>query len=186
MIQRTALICCLALPALPPQADPLDSPPVTSAVETTAEGELVLTQEVHVRAPIAAAWAAYTTEDGWTSWASPVAAIDLRTGGTIRTHYDANAAIGDEGTNTLHIVHFVPERLLTLKADLSDNWPEFMREDAEHLANVIVFDELEPGLTRIRSFGVGYRDTAEYTQLLEFFVQANEGLLHKLVEVLEQ
>ncbi len=39
--------------------------------------------------------------------------------------------------------------------------------------------------TRIRSYGIGYRDTPDYQQLMDFFVPANEGLIAKLIEVLE-
>ena len=140
---------------------------------------------MYVDAPVQEVWDAHTTEAGWTAWASPLAEIDLRVGGTIRTHYGPGAEIGDPGTNTLHIVNYVPRRVLTLRPDVSENWPELMRQDGDKLTNVILFDELGPERTRIRSYGVGYHDTPEYDELMDFFIQANEGLYRKLIEVLE-
>lgn len=154
-------------------------------IRTEAE-DLVLVQEVLLDAPVDRVWSAYTTPEGWTAWASPVAEIDLRSGGTIRTHYDATATIGDPGTNTLRIVNYVPERLLTLQAELSEGWPEVMKEDAENLMNVIVFEPTDDDKTRILSYGVGYRDSEAYAELMEFFIRANEGLFETLKTAVER
>lgn len=159
--------------------------PILSRVEKTKTG-YTLIQEVYVRAPIDKVWAAYVTADGWTAWASPVAAVDLKPGGTIRTHYDRHAKIGDDGTNTLRVVNFVDQRLLTLQADVSENWPDLMKKDARHLMNVIVFDDLGNGATRIHSYGVGYRKDEGYERLLEFFDEANQELFAKLRLYLEK
>ena len=162
-----------------------DAAAVESRVETTAADELILAQEVHVEAPIADVWAAYTTSAGWMAWAAPVAEVDLRAGGTIRTHYEPDARIGDPGTNTLHILNYVPERVLTLQAELSERWPAVMQADAEHLMNVVLFDDLGAEGTRIRSYGVGYRADPAYDELMAFFVPANERLFEALKVHLE-
>ncbi len=155
----------------------------SSQVFRTAANELVLVQEVSFAAPIEDVWRAYTTAEGWTAWASPKAEIDLRVGGTIRTAYQGE--IGDDNSNTLYIVNYVPERLLTLRAELSNNWPEIMQADAEKLTNVVLFEELADGVTRIQSFGIGYTDAPEYDQLMSFFISANESLYEKLRAYLE-
>lgn len=166
------------------ERDPL--PPVqevTSIVSRTVANELILKQEVSFAASIEDVWRAYTTAEGWTAWASPKAEVDLRVGGTIRTAYEGE--IGDSKTNTLHIVNYVPYRLLTLRADVSSNWPEIMHEDAEKLSNVILFEEIADGLTRIQSFGIGYTDAPEYDRLMGFFIKANESLYQNLRAYLE-
>lgn len=155
----------------------------TSHVSKTDANELILKQEVFFAAPIEDVWKAYTTAEGWTAWASPKAEVDLRVGGTIRTAYQGE--VGGSNTNTLHIVNYVPERLLTLRAELSSNWPEIMQEDAEKLSNVILFDEIGDGVTRIQSFGIGYTDAPEYDRLMGFFIKANEGLYQNLRTYLE-
>jgi uncharacterized protein YndB with AHSA1/START domain len=155
----------------------------TSQVLRTDADELILMQEVSFEAPIADVWRAYVTAEGWTAWASPQAEIDLRVGGTIRTAYQGE--IGGSNTNTLHIVNYVPEKLLTLRAELSSSWPEIMQEDAEKLTNVILFDEPTDGVTRIQSYGIGYTDAPEYDQLMGFFIKANEGLYENLRAYLE-
>lgn len=160
--------------------------PVTSRIEKTDAGELVLVHEVRIDAPVSEVWKAHTTVEGWTAWSSPVAEIDLRVGGTIKTHYVAGAKVGDAGTNVLHIVNYVPERVLTLRAVVAKNWPDVMKEDADKLSNVILFEALGDGATRLTSYGIGYRDLPELERLLGFFETANAGLYLKLIEVLEE
>lgn len=162
-----------------------DAPPVTSRIEKTEAGERILVHEVTIEAPVADVWKAHTTVEGWTAWSSPLAEIDLRVGGTIRTHYDERAKVGDPGTITLHIVNYVPERVLTLRADVADNWPELMKQDADKLSNVILFEAVDEDATRLCSYGVGYRDTPEYDKLMDFFLEANGQLYAKLIGVLE-
>ena len=165
------------------ESQPKQVEKATSYVSKTDANELILIQETSFAAPIAEVWKAYTTAEGWTAWASPKAEIDLRVGGTIRTAYQGE--IGDSNTNVLHIVNYVPEKLLTLRAELSNDWPEIMQEDAEKLSNVILFDEIANGVTRIQSFGIGYTDAPEYDQLMGFFMKANETLYENLRAYLE-
>lgn len=82
-------------------------------------------------------------------------------------------------------MNYVPNRILTLRADVSDNWPEIMKEDAERLSNVVLFEATGPYTTQIQSFGIGYTDAPEYEKLLTFFITANEGLFENLKVYLE-
>jgi len=159
--------------------------PIQSRVDVLPTGERILVEDIVIEAALADVWAAYTTEKGYTAWAAPKARIDLRVGGTILTQYGADAEIGDPGTNTLHIVNYVPERLLTLRAEIADNWPEVMKQDGERLTNVILFEALSPARTRVESYGVGYGTSPEYADLLEFFVSANKSLYLELKRQLE-
>ncbi len=159
---------------------------IQSRVIKAESGDLILAQEFVVEAAISDVWKAHVTEEGWMSWSAPLAEIDFRAGGTIRTHYGTNAKIGDPGTITLHIVNYVPERVLTLRAELSERWPDVMKEDEGNLMTVIVFDSLGEKRTRVSCYGVGYRDLPAYDKLMEFFIPANEGLFLKLKNQLEK
>jgi uncharacterized protein YndB with AHSA1/START domain len=179
-----ALLASACRSPLPPE-DRAATDAIVSRIVRTAAEDLVVEQTVFVDAPIADVWAAYTTEAGWQAWAAPVVEIDLRAGGTIRTNYTRGAAIGDPGTNTLHILNLVPERVLTLQAELDQNWPEVMQQDAGRLMNLVLFEPLAPERTKITSYGLGYRDSPEYDALMGFFVPANEALYAGLKQYLE-
>ncbi|MEM7516313.1 MAG: hypothetical protein AAF368_05240 [Planctomycetota bacterium] len=167
-------------------AQPLqETPAVTSAVRKTAAKERILVQEVRLNAPVEEAWAAYTTETGWSAWSSPVVAIDLRVAGTIRTNYDVSAKIEDPGTNTLRILNYVPNEVLTLKAEVEGELQGVIAEDIDKMSNVILFDAVSAEECRIRSFGIGYRDIPEYDGILDYFTTANEELLMHMKRYVE-
>lgn len=158
---------------------------IVSRVDSTAAGELILTQEVIVHASLEKVWDAYTTEAGWAKWSTPLVSIDLRADGIIRTNYNAEGTLDDKTTNTLFIRNYVPYKLLTLQADIAPNWPAFMKEEADNLYNVVLFESLGENKTRLVSYGMGYKNNEQYLGLMEFFVKGNEMSYQKLKEALE-
>ena len=79
---------------------------------------------------------------GWESWAVSIAEIDFKINGLIQTNYNKDGKIGDDSTITLHILNYVPRRMITLQAEITKNFPEFMKEDEKDLYNVILFEAL--------------------------------------------
>ena len=82
-------------------------------------------------------------------------------------------------------MNYVPNKVLTLRAEISANWPEIMKRDADKMSNVILFEALSPRRTRIVSYGMGYKASKEYESLMKFFIAANKklyGALKKAVE----
>lgn len=121
--QRAALLALLALCAL--RAAPLGAaegalPPASlpeGVIEQSyvlPDGARVLQLSAEVDAPVAAVWAAFATESGFTAWAVPLAKIDLRVGGSIETSYDAKVPLGSGKTIRNQIDAVVPERLLVM------------------------------------------------------------------------
>ena len=159
---------------------------VTSTIDSTMTPELVLIQEFKVKAKLDEVWKAYTTADGWEQWAVPMAKVDLKVGGTIKTNYNAEGRIGDSTTIVTHIVNYVPKRLLTLQAEITDNFPEFMKADAEHFYNLIYMDAVDEDITQVRSYGIGYKNTPKYLGLMNYFIPANERTLMQLIQYLEK
>ena len=164
----------------------LSETPATSELLETEAGELVLYQSIVINTSIDKVWNAYTTSEGWMTWVAPKAKVDLKIGGLIQTQYDPKANIGDPGTNTLRIINYVPMKVLTMQADLSERWPEVMKRDAKDLMNVVIFKEISDDQVQIDSYGVGYRKSPEYDNLMKFFIPANEQLLTNLKTILEK
>ena len=158
---------------------------VTYNIEATEDGQLIVTETVTLDAAVESVWKAYTTSKGYSAWAAVAAVVDLRPGGTIRATYSPDGDLEGENVNTLHIVNYVPERLLTLQAEVAPNWPNVMKRDADNLYNVILFKELGPEKTRIISYGLGYTDSPELRGMMQFFEKANQKLYQKLIDSLE-
>lgn len=160
--------------------------PVHSWVDTVDAEYLALVQEFTVRTSVESVWKAYTTGDGWEAWAAPLAVVDLKPGGTISTNYNPNGKLGDSTTNHLTIVNYVENFFITLQAQPKSEWPQFLKDDAANMYNVITFEPVGKGSTKVVSYGLGYRQTTEHANVLGYFTKANEGLLRKLITYLEQ
>jgi len=163
----------------------IDKDRVVSVVDSTYINELVLIQEFNINVPLDSVWRAYTTEKGWESWAVAIADIDFKINGQIRTSYNKDGEIGDESTITLHVVNYIPNRMITLQAELTKNFPEFMKADEKDLYNVITFEELDKSKTKVTSYGIGYKNNQKYKSLMEFFIQGNAQSYLNLISYLE-
>ena len=158
---------------------------IVSEIDSITTDGLVLKQTFVVNAPLHDVWEAYTTEKGWESWAAAIAEIDFRKNGTILTNYNKHGKIGDSTTITLHVLDYVPKQMLRLQAELTENFPSFMKDDEKQLYNEIFFEEISPKKTRVTSYGIGYKNNEKYKSLMKFFIQGNEQSLQNLIEYLE-
>ncbi len=158
---------------------------VISIVDSSHIDNMILKQSFEVNTTLDLVWDAYTTKKGWESWATPIAEIDFKINGIIKTNYNKDGKIGDDSTITLHIVNYIPKRMLTLQAELTKNFPEFMKEDEKDLFNMILFEEISPTRTRVVSYGIGYKNNDKYLALMKFFIQGNEQSYLNLISYLE-
>ncbi len=158
---------------------------VVSIIDSTYENELVLIQKFNVNVPLDSVWDAYTTKKGWEAAFVPLAEVDFRIGGTIKTSYNADATIGDSSTIVLNIINYVPKKLITLQAELSNHFPNFMKEDEKNLYNLVYFEAIESSVTRVTSYGIGYRNNEKYRSLMKFFISGNEMSYLNFIKYLE-
>jgi uncharacterized protein YndB with AHSA1/START domain len=151
-------------------------------VESCARGgDLALCHAVVAPAPASEVWRLWTTSEGLSSWAAPVAAIELRVGGTWEASYDRGARIGDSGNIRNRVVAFAPERLLVIQ--IADAPPGFPHEElARQLATTIELEPLDASRTLVRVSMMGYRDEPGFDVLRGHFDRGNAWTLSKLYE----
>ncbi len=159
---------------------------VTSTVDSTNKKELILIQEFIVNVPLDSVWNAYTTKNGWENWAVAIAEVDFKINGTIRTNYNKNGKIGDSTTINLRVVNYIPKKLITLQAELTNNFPNFMKKDEKDLYNIIRFESLASKKTKVISYGIGYKNNPKYLSLMKFFISGNEMSYQQLIAYLEK
>ena len=147
---------------------------------------LFLQEQFEVAAPLHKVWKFYTTSEGWRAWIAPVAEVDFRVGGTIRTHYDPQGKIGGPNTITLHIINYVPGRLITLQSEPNERMRGVSLEEQKDLFNVIGFEALDDKRTRVTSHGIGYRNLPGHREVLDYFKRANGSHYQKLIKALEK
>ena len=145
-------------------------------------GEKVLRLEISLPVNLPAAWKLFTIDSQLQKWIAPLAHIDLKTGGYIITNYDAKKILTDSSSIKLPIVSFLKEELLILKVVLNNYFSKTVREQGEHLQEIIQFKKLDENNTLIISSMVGWGTGNEWDKTYDFFVMGNEYTYKELLK----
>jgi uncharacterized protein YndB with AHSA1/START domain len=125
----------------------------TSFVE--ASGDRAIQLSIDVAAPAREVFAAFTTSEGFSSWATPVAHVDLRIGGIIEASYDPHAKLGDPGNIRNEIVAYVPDRLLVIRNRQAP--PGFADPELfKRTVTIMEFTQSDAGHTHVTLTNAGY------------------------------
>lgn len=123
-------------------------------------------------------WDAFTTKQGIESWMVPIAEVDLRVGGTIKTNYNKEAGIGGPGTIVHHILSIEPKRMISSRFDAPEN-AEVARI-AEKSWGITYFDAIDANHTRITLVSCGFGEGPEWDRARSFFEKGNAWTLDRL------
>lgn len=178
---RSLVVALGILFAAPTHAADLSKfPHVKDGSFVEASGAKVLRLSIDVPAPPAEVWKAWTTAEGWKSFAVRNAVVDFRIGGVIETNYAESFTPGAPGNIENVVVAYVPERMLTIQ---NRKAPAGFANPAEFQQTVTVI-ELEPvaGGTRVTLSGVGFRPEPAFDDLYGMFAVGNAWTLEKLYE----
>lgn len=147
------------------------------------EGREVYKYEID--ADVESVWQAFSTSEGLTKWMAPLADIDLRIGGKMRSNYNAKGELGDETTIENTILSFDPKRMISLKVTKYPSGFPF-ENAAKSTWSIFYFNELSPSRTKITVVGLGYTDEEDSKRMREFFESANKQVLDKLSAALKE
>ncbi len=76
---------------------------VANTSYVTQYGERVLQLSIIVPINLKETWKLFTTDEGLKKWIAPVAKIDMKIGGSIRTNYDKEKTVED--TSSIKLAH---------------------------------------------------------------------------------
>jgi uncharacterized protein YndB with AHSA1/START domain len=137
--------------------------------------------EGFVNAPVAEVWRLFTTSEGYLKTGPAQADVDLRIGGEIRAHYDANAKLGDAETIVNEILAYEPERMLAIRVKRAPaSFPH--QEAVGALWTVLYFTPSGADMTHVRIVGLGYRDDPASQSAREFFTKGNRWTLDHIAK----
>lgn len=134
--------------------------------------------EVVVDAPVELVWDAWTTKEGIESWLVPHAEVDLRVGGAIRTNYNRDGKIGDDGTIVTHIMALEPRRALITRFTAPPTAPQ--AKIAENTWGVMQLESITPSRTRVVLTSYGWKRGGEWDTARAFFEKGNAWTLEQL------
>jgi hypothetical protein len=152
----------------------------------TTNGEKVLQLSITVPIQKSEAWKLFSTDSGLVKWMAPVAKIELKTGGYIKTNYDRQKGLKDKTTIRLDIVNFLREELMTLKVNLNDKFPKEARKTDKNLQEILQFMDLGNGQTKIISSMVGWGKGEHWDKTYSFFEKGNIWTFQQILNLFKK
>ena len=179
-----ALAACLVLAGAAAAAEPAKTPDVSDTSFVTADGAKTLQQSVVIAAPAAMLWKAFADTEEFKRWNSPVAAVDLRVGGSLEASYDPKHALGDPDNIKHRIITFLPDRLIVFQ---NIQAPHELPDAAafQRTVTVVEYEPAGDGRTRVTISSTGWGTDAPSDRLYRFFQADNAELLQKMKLVYE-
>ena len=156
--------------------------PVADQSYVAADGTRVLQQAIDVPAGVPEVWKAFTTSEGFASWAAPVAFVDFRLGGHIETTYDPQGKIGAAGNIRNEIVAFVPGKMLAIRNTQAPPDTAFDVPTFQSLHTVILFDPAGPNATRVTIVQPGFGAGEKFDGVYVHFARGNAWSLQQLAK----
>jgi uncharacterized protein YndB with AHSA1/START domain len=143
-------------------------------------GEPQLT-EGFINAPVAEVWRLFTTSAGYLATGAAQAEVDLRIGGEIRSHYDANGKLGDAETIVNEILAYEPQRMLAIRIKQAPaSFPH--RAAVAGTWTVIYFNPAGEDMTQVRIVGLGYSEEPQSQAMRKFFAEGNRWTLDHIAK----
>jgi uncharacterized protein YndB with AHSA1/START domain len=181
-MMKTLVLAAAAALAIgaPAAAAPMpEFPAIDETSFTEPSGDRVLALSTVVDAPVQEVWRAFSTEEGWKSFAVKMARLDFRQGGIIETSYDAAARPGAPGNIRNLILAIVPGRWLVIRNVQAP--PGFAHADEfGRTITAVRFLPEGAGRTRVDMWAVGYRPEPAFQDLFAKFRMGDAWTLEEL------
>ncbi len=168
----------LGLAQSAPSANQPAAPTTPSAAATAADTSPQVTEGI-VNAPIDEVWRVFSTPEGFKQLGVAKCDMDFRIGGLIRTHYNPEGVLGDEGTIQNQILAFEPGRMLAFHIHQPPKGFPF-KEAWKTSWSVVTLTDLGDQRTNVRLAGLGYDASEESQKMREFFKAGNAYVMKVL------
>lgn len=147
------------------------------ASNVAAAAERSLDKEITVAAPLDAAWNAWTTREGITSFFAPDAEIDPRVGGAFHVHINPGAPAGQKGADDMRFLALQPKKMISFDWNAPPSLPEAR---AQRTFVVVRFFEVDDKSTRVTLHHTGWGDGGEWDKAYTYFDRAWGNVLGNL------
>jgi uncharacterized protein YndB with AHSA1/START domain len=156
-----------------------DFPGVENSSYVEPSGDRAIQLSAVIPAPPAEVYKAFTTTEGFKSWAVPVTKVDLRIGGMMESSYDAKARLGDPSNIKNEIVAYVPDRLLVIRNHQAP--PGFADPELfGKTVTVMEFQPVGPKATKVVITNAGYGQGERWSTLYGHFEWGDAYMLAQL------
>ena len=137
--------------------------------------EVSFVNEGVINAPIQEVWKALSTSEGYRAAGPALAEVDLRIGGTIRTRYRADGALGDAETIENVILAYEPPTMIAMRIQKPP--ASFPFKEAWTVITLIPIDGTH---TRLHGASLGFGNDDESKAMRVFFERGNQQTIESL------
>lgn len=177
----TCLIAaCLMLTPMARADQPADATtkPAEKAAAPSADTSPLVTEAI-INAPVDEVWKVFSTPEGYKKFGVALCEMDFRPGGLIRSRYQANGTLDDDGAIHNQIMSYEPGRTIAFRIVKPPKGFPFM-EAYKSMWSVATLTDLGDGRTHLRLTQVGYTADEESQKMRAFFKAGNDWSLRKL------
>jgi uncharacterized protein YndB with AHSA1/START domain len=132
-----------------------------------------------VNAPVEQVWKVFSTSEGYKVLGPALAEVDLKLGGTIRSRYRSDGALGDAETIENVILAYEPPRMIAIKIQKPPQTFPF-KEAWKNAWTVVSLTPLDGERTLVRASSLGYGTDEESVAMRRFFEAGNEQTIGAL------
>jgi uncharacterized protein YndB with AHSA1/START domain len=149
-----------------------------ASITTSAfAAERAIEREVVVNAPLAQAWAAWTTREGIVGFFAPDAVIDARPGGAFHIHIDPGAPAGMKGADDMRFLAVQPMQMISFDWNAPPHLPEAR---AQRSFVIVRFAAVDERSTRVSLHHTGWGSGGQWDAAYNYFDRAWTGVLANL------
>ena len=131
--------------------------------------ERAIDKEIVVPAGLDAAWAAWTTRDGITSFFAPDALIDARVGGAFHIYINPLAEPGMKGADDMRFLAVQPKQMISFDWNAPPSLPEAR---AQRTFVIVRFAAVDDKNTKVTIHHVGWGNGGEWDKTYIYFDRA--------------
>ena len=142
--------------------------PLTIAVSAHA-AERAIDKEIVVPVGVDAAWAAWTTRDGITSFFAPDAVIDAKVGGAFHIYINPLAEPGMKGADDMRFLAVQPKQMISFDWNAPPSLPEARAQRTFVIVRFAVVDEKN---TKVTLHHTGWGNGGEWDKTYAYFDRA--------------
>jgi len=143
----------------------------------TRAAERALDKEIVIAASLDAAWSAWTTREGITSFFAPDAVIDARVGGPFQVHINPLAAPGERGADDMRFMAIDPKKMISFDWNAPPSLP---LARAQRTFVVVRFFAVDDKTTRVTLHHTGWGEGGEWDKAYTYFDRAWGNVLGSL------
>ena len=131
--------------------------------------ERAIDEEIVVPVGLDAAWSAWTTRDGITSFFAPDAVVDPKVGGAFHIHINPLAEPGMKGADDMRFLAVQPKQMITFDWNAPPHLPEAR---AQRTVVIVRFAAVDDKNTKVTLHHVGWGTGGEWDKAYAYFDRA--------------